>query len=59
MIEILLLLIVLLLLVSLVRPAAIRNRLESLSRLDGKVDALPQERGVKEIEDERTFHRSS
>ena len=47
MIEMLLILIVLLLLVSLFRLSVIRNRLEALSRLDGKVDALLEESGVE------------
>ena len=47
MIELLLVLIILLLLVGLFRLSVIRNRLESLSRLDGKVDALLEENGVE------------
>ena len=47
MTEMLLILIVLLLLVSLFSLSVIRNRLEALSRLDGKVDALLEGSGVE------------
>ena len=47
MTEMLLILIVLLLLVSLFRLSVIRNRLEALSRLDGKMDALLEGSGVE------------